>query len=176
LTCISPVVHPDRGRAKLIKVLKETARDAGITSNALIEKAIQTGLEAFDKFNAWQRKRGDEILSRLKPDEKAIVVVGILGLIGTVVIRGMNTNYQSSRLMDEQVTAENLATAYIEAIRSIPYAASYPSAGNNITMPAQYSVNITVWGSSDTVNYVPAIGSANNLVAFLAKVVLECVQ
>ena len=42
----------------------------------LIEKAIEAGFEAFDAFNAWQQKRGQEILSQLKPDEKAIVVVG----------------------------------------------------------------------------------------------------
>jgi predicted CoA-substrate-specific enzyme activase len=73
---LRPVIHPDRGRKWLKKNLKKTAREAGITSRELIEKAIQTGFEAYDRFNEWQQQRGQEILSQLKPDEKAIVVVG----------------------------------------------------------------------------------------------------
>ena len=73
---LRPVIHPDRGRTQLKKVLKKTARDAGVHSNILIEKAITAGLKAYDEFNAWQQKRGQEILSQLKPDEKAIVVIG----------------------------------------------------------------------------------------------------
>jgi len=73
---LKPVIHPDRGRSWLKKVLKKTARDAGITSNALIEQAVLAGFEAYDAFNEWQQKRGQEVLSQLKPDEKAIVVLG----------------------------------------------------------------------------------------------------
>jgi predicted CoA-substrate-specific enzyme activase len=73
---LQPIFHPDRGRSKLKKKLRKTARMVGITSSALIEKAIQAGLDAFDAFNSWQRRRGTEILSQLKPDERAIVIVG----------------------------------------------------------------------------------------------------
>ena len=73
---LRPVIHPDRGRPWLKKILKKAARDAGITSNALIDKAIETGFEAFDSFNAWQQRRGEEILAQLNPDEKALVIIG----------------------------------------------------------------------------------------------------
>ena len=73
---LRPVIHPDRGRVWWIKALKKTARDAGITSNTLIEKAITAGFKAYDEFNEWQQKRGQEILAQLKPDEKAIVIIG----------------------------------------------------------------------------------------------------
>ncbi|MFA5309243.1 MAG: acyl-CoA dehydratase activase [Dehalococcoidales bacterium] len=73
---LRPVIHPDRGRDWLKKVLVNTARDAGIKSPALIEKAITTGFIAFDRFNAWQQHRGQEVLAQLKPEEKAIVVIG----------------------------------------------------------------------------------------------------
>ncbi|MBN1176929.1 MAG: hypothetical protein JXA51_04535, partial [Dehalococcoidales bacterium] len=73
---LKPVIHPDRGRAWQKRVLKKCARDAGITSNALIDKAVQTGFEAFDAFNDWQQRRGKEVLDNLKPDEKAIIVIG----------------------------------------------------------------------------------------------------
>jgi len=73
---LRPVIHPDRGRSWLGKVLKKTARDAGISSSALIERAIQAGFQAFDSFNEWQQRRGQEVLAQLQPDEKAIIVIG----------------------------------------------------------------------------------------------------
>jgi predicted nucleotide-binding protein (sugar kinase/HSP70/actin superfamily) len=73
---LKPVIHPDRGRPWLRKVLKSAARQAGIMSNNLIDRAIETGFGALDDFNAWQQKRGREILEGLKPDEKAVVIIG----------------------------------------------------------------------------------------------------
>ncbi len=73
---LQPVIHPDRGRAWQKKVLKRTAMSTGITSSALIDRAIQAGFEAFDAFSEWQQKRGQEVLSQLKSDEKAIVIIG----------------------------------------------------------------------------------------------------
>jgi len=73
---LKPVIHPDRGRPWLRKVLKSAARQAGIRSNDLIDRAIETGFRALDDFNAWQQKRGREILEGLKPDEKAVVIIG----------------------------------------------------------------------------------------------------
>jgi predicted CoA-substrate-specific enzyme activase len=73
---LQPVIHPDRGRAWLKKILMKTARDAGITSGTLADKAVLAGFEALDAFNEWQQKRGQEVLSQLKTDEKAIVIIG----------------------------------------------------------------------------------------------------
>ncbi|MGD9143754.1 MAG: acyl-CoA dehydratase activase, partial [Dehalococcoidia bacterium] len=73
---LKPVIHPDRGRDWTRKILRQTARDAGITSRGLIDKAIDVAFEYFDKFNDWQQQRGKEILNQLKPDDKAIVIIG----------------------------------------------------------------------------------------------------
>jgi predicted CoA-substrate-specific enzyme activase len=73
---LKPVIHPDRGRAHLRKILQKLAREAGITSGIMIDKAIQTGFAALDSFNDWQQRRGGEILSQLKDGEKAIVIIG----------------------------------------------------------------------------------------------------
>lgn len=73
---LRPVIHSDRGRLWLKSILQRVARDLGVNSKTLIDRAIQTGFEAFDSFNDWQQRRGQEILSQLKPDEKAIVIVG----------------------------------------------------------------------------------------------------
>jgi predicted CoA-substrate-specific enzyme activase len=73
---LQPVIHPDRGREWLKRVLSETAADAGIISGELIDKAVAAGFKALDDFNSWQQQRGEAILAQLKPDEKAIVVIG----------------------------------------------------------------------------------------------------
>ncbi|MGD0795628.1 MAG: acyl-CoA dehydratase activase [Dehalococcoidales bacterium] len=73
---LRPVIHPDRGRPWLKKVLTRAARSAGITDSEHINRAIEAGFQAIDAFNAWQQQRGREILEQLKPGEKAIVVVG----------------------------------------------------------------------------------------------------
>jgi len=73
---LRPVIHPDRGRSRQKRVLKKCARDAGITSNAIIETAIEAGFEALDNFNDWQQRRGREVLENLRADEKAIVIIG----------------------------------------------------------------------------------------------------
>jgi predicted CoA-substrate-specific enzyme activase len=73
---LQPVIHPDRGRDWLKRVLRRAARDAGITSKARVDNAIEEGFRALDAFNHWQQERGREILAQLKPDEKAIVVIG----------------------------------------------------------------------------------------------------
>jgi len=73
---LRPVIHPDRGRPWQKKVLRRVARDSGVSSSALIDKAIQVGFEVFDSFENWQQRRGQEILAQLKPDEKAIIIIG----------------------------------------------------------------------------------------------------
>ena len=42
----------------------------------MIDNAVEAGFAAHDRFNAWQKERGKQILAELKPDEKAIVVIG----------------------------------------------------------------------------------------------------
>jgi predicted CoA-substrate-specific enzyme activase len=73
---LRPVIHSDRGRPWLKKVLTEAARDAGVRDSDCIDRAIEAGFGAIDSFNAWQQQRGREILEQLRPGEKAIVIVG----------------------------------------------------------------------------------------------------
>ena len=73
---LRPVIHDDRGRQWTKRTLRRVARQMGIPSTSLIDKAIEAGFEALDSFNDWQQKRGQEVLTQLKPDEKAIVIIG----------------------------------------------------------------------------------------------------
>jgi predicted CoA-substrate-specific enzyme activase len=73
---LRPVIRPDRGQPWLRRALKRVARDAGVSSGTRIDKAIQAGFEAYDSFNDWQQRRGQEVLAQLKPGEKAIVIIG----------------------------------------------------------------------------------------------------
>ncbi len=85
---------------------------------------------------------------------EALVAVGILGLIGTGVLSALSTNAKAARVLDEQVVATNLASAYLEAIRGLSYQPDYTSAGNNITIPSQYSVAISIQYSADGTTWV----------------------
>ncbi len=86
------------------------------------------------------------------------VVLGviIIGLIGTGVIQAIDTNARAVRVLDEQVQATNLVTAYLEGIRQIPYSdnpSPYANVGDNITKPTQYSVAVNIAYSADGVNW-----------------------
>ncbi|MDP2730877.1 MAG: prepilin-type N-terminal cleavage/methylation domain-containing protein [Dehalococcoidales bacterium] len=90
---------------------------------------------------------------------EVIVAVSILGFIGVGMAKALDTNYRATRILDEQVTATNLATAYIENIKQIPYAASYPGVGDNITLPSQYNVSVKIQASSDSVEFHTPTGN-----------------
>lgn len=81
---------------------------------------------------------------------EVLVAVGILGLIGAGLLAALDTNARAARTLDEQVTATNLATTYFEAIKTMPYADTYPEPKDIITIPTQYKMNIKIDFSSDS--------------------------
>jgi len=90
---------------------------------------------------------------------EVLIAVGILAAIAAGFLTALNTNSRATRDLDERVVAANLATAYLEAIRELPYAATYPSAGDNITVPFQYDVTVDTECSSDGETFGPCTGS-----------------
>ena len=80
---------------------------------------------------------------------EVVVAVAILGLIGAGLLNALDTNSRAARTLDEQVTGVNLATAYLEAIKAMPYDDTYPSAEDVITVPPQYKVDIDIDFTSD---------------------------
>jgi Tfp pilus assembly protein PilV len=81
---------------------------------------------------------------------ETLVAVGILGFIGASVVAALNTNYRSTLITDEKVTAASLASAYIESIKSSSYNATYATAESyNITVPDQYNVVATTECTND---------------------------
>jgi len=104
------------------------------------------------RFNFLKRQQGFSIL-------EALVSVAILGLVGVGILTAMDTNFRAERTVDEQVTAKNLTTAYIEAIKALPFAVDYPTAGDNITVPPQYNVQVDIQCSNDAETYGACTGS-----------------
>ncbi len=88
---------------------------------------------------------------------ETIVAVAILGFIGVGIVKALETNSRATRVLDEQVEAVNLTTTYFEAIKQLPYnntGSAYSSAGENITIPSQYSVAIKIQYSNDGTTWV----------------------
>ena len=92
---------------------------------------------------------------------EAVLAVAILGFIGTGILTAFGTSSSSTLILDEKVVAVNLATDHIEAIKELPYAASYPSASDNITIPPQYNVAIDTECSTDGTIFESCTGSDN---------------
>jgi len=80
---------------------------------------------------------------------ETLVAVALLGLLGTNILTALDTNAKATSQLDEDVVATNLATAYIEAIKAMDYADTYPSLESIITVPPQYSVNVAIAFTSD---------------------------
>ncbi len=68
---------------------------------------------------------------------EVVVAVGILSFIGTGVVLALGTNYRAARTLDEHVVAVDLASNHLEVIKDLPYAVTYPNAGDNITIHFQ---------------------------------------
>ena len=87
---------------------------------------------------------------------EVVVAVAILAFIGVSLLRAVNTNVTAAGNLDEKVVATNLATAYIEAIKAMPYAPSlelpsYPEPEDIITIPPQYDVYVDIDFSSESI-------------------------
>ncbi|MFC1899413.1 prepilin-type N-terminal cleavage/methylation domain-containing protein [Chloroflexota bacterium] len=87
-----------------------------------------------------------------------LVAVSILGVIGLVFLQGYNTLFSNEELINDQVIAKNLIVAHMEAIRASDYAATYPNAGDNITVPGQFSVVVNTECSYDDITYQDCTG------------------
>ena len=93
---------------------------------------------------------------------ETVVAVAIVGAIAAGFLTALDMNFRATRSLDEKVTAANLATAYLEAIKASTYDASdpfYPDAVAGITIPIQYSVDIDVACSSDGTSFSACTGS-----------------
>lgn len=95
---------------------------------------------------------------------EVLIAAGMLGLIGLGVIRAIDANARAGRVLDEQVQATNLITAYMENMRQSAYDDSgnaYASIGANVTKPVQFSVvtNIQYSGDGSTWSSTNASGS-----------------
>ena len=80
---------------------------------------------------------------------EVLIALFILGALGAAMLTALQTNAQATRTLDEKVQASNLAADYLEKIRNVPYAHSYPTVGASIPKPPQYTVTVDVQCSVD---------------------------
>jgi len=106
------------------------------------------------KFKIVWEQRGFTLL-------EVLIAVSILAVIGTGLLAALDTNSRSTRTLDEKVVAASLAADYLETIKASPYATTYPDAGENITIPFQYTMVIKTECSSNGITFGNCTGSAN---------------
>ena len=90
---------------------------------------------------------------------EVLVAAAILAVIGVVLLNALDTNAKATRQLDEKVVATNLATAYFEAIKAMPYYTDVETYLNDdtitsITIPPQYDVAVDLDFSSDGTTWV----------------------
>jgi len=73
---LKPVFHMDRGEKTVAKTLAKVAKEVGIKDKEKINQAIQTAFQKQSEFNEWTISRGQEVLANLKPNAKAVVLIG----------------------------------------------------------------------------------------------------
>jgi len=101
------------------------------------------------KFKLFREQKGFTLI-------EVIIAVAILGAISVAFIAALDTNYRATRTLDEQVVATNLATVYFEAIiGSSLFTDDYSAITDNITTPAHYSVDYTIYFSDDGYDWDP---------------------
>jgi len=100
-----------------------------------------------DRLRLLRGRRGISLI-------ETVVAVALVAAIAVSFLTALNTNSRVTGDLDERVVAANLATAYLEAIKESTYAATYPNAGDDITIPPQYNVAINIQYSGDGTTWV----------------------
>jgi len=72
---LAPVLHFKGEWHNIDHALTETAESLG-KSRAAARAALKVAWETLYRFRAWQKRRGEEVLKSLKPDDIAVVVIG----------------------------------------------------------------------------------------------------
>ncbi len=86
---------------------------------------------------------------------ETVVAVGLLAYIGVAILMAMQTDYKAAGQLSERVVADNLATAYLEAVRESTFADEYPDTWENITVPSGYSVDVDTYGTDIEATPIP---------------------
>ncbi len=73
---------------------------------------------------------------------EALIAVAIIGAIGVVYIRAVDSNNRVTAQLDEQTVAKNLILTTIEEIRAVPYAINYDTIAAGIPKPNQYDITV----------------------------------
>ena len=81
---------------------------------------------------------------------ETLIAVAILAAIGVTLANAVNTNSESTKMIDDRNTAANLISQYFEEIKFADYAYEYSVTDfPNIEIPQRFSVDISTTFSDD---------------------------
>ena len=80
---------------------------------------------------------------------EVLIALGIIGFVATGYLTALNSNSRATRSLEEHTVAASLASSCIEAIKDDDFSPTYPHAGDDITIPFQYSMDIDTQFSID---------------------------
>jgi Tfp pilus assembly protein PilV len=93
---------------------------------------------------------------------EVLVAVSILGFIGASIALAVSTSHKSTGVMDEQVTAMNIATSCVEALNAADFSDSYSiedSTFDGVDIAQNYSVVFDTECTTDGENFTSCNGS-----------------
>jgi type II secretory pathway pseudopilin PulG len=89
---------------------------------------------------------------------ESMIAIGIMGFLGLVIITAIDSGTKTTGLLDERVTATNLATSCIEVIRLEGFTVTEADITSNVTIPDNYNVDIDIECSTDGENFGTCAG------------------
>lgn len=99
---------------------------------------------------------------------EVLVAAAILGAVGVGYISATDASTRGSRVVQEQITARNLADTYIEVIRNQPFANNYDTVIDAVANPLQYTVVFDYKFSTDAETWTD-----NSTDTYLQRIIIQ---
>jgi type II secretory pathway pseudopilin PulG len=108
-----------------------------------------------------QKERGSTLIGQL-------LALALIGIALVTFVTGLSTSSLGVRVVEQRVSAENLARTQMELVKAAPYspnptAVPYPSVSASAVQGYSILTTVTYWNGSTFVSSPPGAGDERNL-------------